>query len=129
MLLSKSEDGQTTLATIPFYGIREVRTKVVEYLLGLEVFDTDALKNRLNSESVQIHENWTKYAGELSRAASAEGFVIVGLPGRPDSTFNKNNVQLFRKSENGDITIAQSRTQMREEYRALENKIDLCPGN
>ena len=112
------------IATIPFYGIREVRTKVVEFLLGLEVFDTDALKNRLNSESVQIHEDWIKHAGELSRAASGEGFVIAGLPGRPDSKFTKDNVHLLRQSENGDITISQARTQLREEYRTLEDKID-----
>ncbi|MDN2702002.1 hypothetical protein O0881_08350 [Janthinobacterium sp. SUN100] len=112
------------IATIPFYGIREVRTKVVEYLLGLDVFDTDALKNRLNSESVKIHENWTKYASEVSRAASGEGFVVIGLPGHPDSSFNMDAVNLFRKSGDRQLTLPQYRTQLRDEYRALDEKID-----
>ena len=112
------------IATIPFYGIREVRTKVVEFLLGLEVFDTEALKNRLNSESVQIHVNWTKYVGDLTRAAASEGFTIVGLPNRPESSFNKEPVHLLRKSDDGQITLPQYRTQLRDEYRILEEKTD-----
>lgn len=112
------------IATIPFYGIREVRTKVLEFLLGLKVFDTDALKNRLNSESVQIHEDWTKNVGDLTRAATSEGFTIVGLPNRPESSFNREAVHLFRKSVDGQMTLSQYRTQLRDEYRILEEKTD-----
>jgi hypothetical protein len=112
------------IATIPFYGIREVRTKVVEFLLGLEVFDTDALKNKLNSESVQIHEDWTKYVSDLTRAAASEGFTIVGLPNRPESSFSKEPVHLLRKSGDGQVTLSQYRTELRNEYRILEVKTD-----
>ncbi|WDZ97345.1 hypothetical protein Herbaro_06025 [Herbaspirillum sp. WKF16] len=112
------------VATIPFYGIKEVRTKVVEYLLGLNVFETDALRNRLNSESVQIHEGWIKIVGELTRAANAEGFTVMSLPGRPDATFKRDPVYLEKKIGDEALTFPQYRTRLREEYRGLNQKID-----
>ena len=46
------------IANIPFFGIRDVKTRVIEYLLGLEVFDINELKNFYISESNKIISQW-----------------------------------------------------------------------
>lgn len=107
------------IATIPFYGIREARAKVVEYLLGLGVFGADALRNRLNAESVRIHESWVARVGELQRAANAEGFLVQGLAPRPDVLFEQNNIRLVKQEGEHETSLPDYRSKLRTEYREL----------
>jgi len=71
------------IATIPFYGIRDARTRVAEYVLGLGVFETISQRNKLNTEAVRIDQDWRQEADQLRREAMAAGFVLGGVPAQP----------------------------------------------
>jgi hypothetical protein len=87
------------IANIPFYGIRDARTRVAEYILGLGVFETISLRNRLNAEAVQIDQDWRQQADQLRRDASVAGFVLEGVPTQPRADFDVELLTLVRDSE------------------------------
>lgn len=46
------------LANIPFYGIRDPKTRVVEFILGLDVFEINTLRSQLAIELKSTNEAW-----------------------------------------------------------------------
>ena len=64
---SRSAGGRTTLPIFRSTALGDARTKVVEFLLGLDVFETNVARNRLNAESVEIDTDWRKVIEELRR--------------------------------------------------------------
>lgn len=112
------------IAAIPFYGIRDARTRVVEYLLGLGVFDTNAKRNRLNAESVEIDSDWRSTVDELRREANARGVLVEGVPGQPSSLFEGSVAQLKRKTGAASISLSDHVGELRVEHSALRERAE-----
>jgi hypothetical protein len=107
------------IATIPFYGIRDARTRVVEYLLGLSVFEVNAKRNQLNSKSVEIDAEWRKSFDELCNEGLALGLAIKGVPAKPTAQLDPDNVLITRLLENTSATIPEYISQLRAEHQRL----------
>lgn len=110
------------IANIPFYGIRDARARVVDFLLGLGVFETNATKNRLNSESVQIDNDWRRALGEFQREASSLGVLIEGVSAGPSALFTQNSGRIRRLYEGSTVPLGDYISQLRGEYSALNTK-------
>lgn len=93
------------IANIPFYGIRDARTRVAEYILGLGVFQTISLRNRLNVEAVAIDQDWRRIVDELRREASTLGFVLENVPPQPKVAFKTDDTRLSRPTESGSLSL------------------------
>lgn len=110
------------LAGIPFYGIREARTRVVEYLLGLDVFEAITLRAQLDKESVDIHNEWTRLVDDIQRRARDKGANVENLPARPDPLFDPS-VVLITKSERDKLALLDEHiSRLRHEYLALDQQ-------
>lgn len=107
------------IANIPFYGIRDARARVVDFLLGLGVFETNAARNRLNSESVEIDNDWRRTLGEFQREASSLGVVIEGVPAGPSALFTLNSGSIQRLYEGATVPLGVYISQLRSEYSTL----------
>lgn len=107
------------IANIPFYGIRDARARVVDFLLGLGVFETNAARNRLNSESVEIDNDWRRTLGEFQREASSLGVVIEGVPAGPSALFTQNSGSIQRLYEGAAVPLGDYISQLRSEYSTL----------
>ena len=112
------------IANIPFYGIRDARTRVVEFLLGLGVFETNALRNRLNAESVEIDADWRKVYDELRREAAPLGAVIDGVPVSPTALFEDTAASIKRLAGNSSVALPEHIVQLRAEYIALQKQAE-----
>ncbi len=112
------------IANIPFFGIRDARTRVVEYLLGLNVFETNAARNRLNAESMEIDAEWRKTVGDLQREIAARGAIIEGVPAGPSALFDRSTAQLKRMSGKFSITLADYIAALRDEYDQLRARAE-----
>lgn len=112
------------IANIPFYGIRDARTKVVEFLLGLDVFETNAARNRLNAESVEIDADWRKVYEELRREATPLGAVIDGTPSTPSSLFKEGEASVRKLAGSSSVALAEHISQLRAEYGALQRQAE-----
>src|SRR5690606_14709983 len=88
------------IASIPFFGIRDVRTRVVEFLLGLGTFETNAIRHRLNLESIEIDGDWRRTLEDLRREASPLGVELVGVSSGPTALFNSAEFRLERQLGN-----------------------------
>lgn len=110
------------IANIPFYGIRDARTRVAEYILGLGVFETIAARNRLNAEVAKIELDWRGLANDLRREAGAEGLILEGVSQQPKVTFSPEQVKLFKSSEMGDLPLGIYIGKLLTEHDALRTK-------
>lgn len=93
------------IAAIPFYGIREARTRVAEYILGLDVFETIAKRNELNAEASRIDLDWRQQAEALRRDSATYGFSVSGLPVAVQTPLSSQSVAITRPSNNGIVAL------------------------
>ena len=112
------------IANIPFYGIRDARTRVVEFLLGLGVFETDALRNRLNAESIEIDADWRKVYNELLHEATPLGAIIEGVRPSPTALFDEGAASIQRLAGSSSIGLPEHIRQLRAEYAALQQQAE-----
>lgn len=112
------------LATIPFFGIRDARTRVVEFLLGLGVFETNALRNRLNAESVEIDSDWRRAIDELRREAAPHGVALEGVASKPTPLFQPESLVLRRLNGNTGIDLSEHIRHLRHEHNVLQQRAD-----
>lgn len=110
------------LAGIPFYGIREARTRVVEYLLGLDVFEVITLRAKLDKESVDIHNEWTRLVDDIQRRARDKGAHVENLPARPDPLFDPSGVQITQPEGDKLALLDERISRLRREYLALDQQ-------
>lgn len=108
------------IANIPFYGLREPRARVAEYLLGLDVFELNAARNRLNTESIKIDSAWNEAFSDLSRAASALSLTIEGVPRKVRADFDPSGIRYLRLLNDETRGIAEYEDSLRKEYESLE---------
>lgn len=109
-------------ANIPFFGIRDARTRVVEFILGLNVFETNALRNKLDSEAVAIDQDWRRAYDELRRDAAALGVSVDGVSNKPDAIFQQERGILFKQVGTSAVSLPEYISQLRAEHVSLEVK-------
>ncbi len=112
------------IANVPFFGIRDARIRVTEFLLGLGVFERQALRAMLDADSVTIDSDWRNGYDTLRQASSTNGVVIEGLPPSPTSSFNPESVQLVKSNGNSQISLVEYVSLMRTEHATLGSKAE-----
>ncbi|AKH70562.1 hypothetical protein IMCC21906_02922 [Spongiibacter sp. IMCC21906] len=110
------------IATIPFFGIRDARTRVIEFLLNLDVFETNTERNKLNAESVEIDAEWRSTLKDLRVQAQNRGMSIVGCPAGPTVNFSGEEIAVVRAGGSPAPSLDDYMVQLREEYQALSDK-------
>lgn len=110
------------IAGIPFYRIREAKTRVVEFLLGLDVFDLNVLKSNLDVESIQIQNEWSRLVLEIQAHAAAESVSIEGLPIKPDVSFIPTDARLIKFNDIQPIHINEHVEILRAEYKEISDR-------
>lgn len=110
------------IANIPFFGIRDARIRVTEFLLGLGVFDRQAKRAALDADSVAIDSDWRKAYDTLRQAAVANGIVIEGLSSTPVSMFNPATVLLVKSDGKTKVSLLDQVSNLRAEHLELEAK-------
>ncbi|MBC3878446.1 hypothetical protein H8K38_11540 [Undibacterium sp. FT79W] len=107
------------IANIPFFGIRDARTRVVEFLLALDVFETNAERNRLNSDSVEIAVSWDSTYQELYRITSESSLSILNVPHKVSVLFETEKVVVKKRTSESEIGLPEYIGQLRTRYQQL----------
>lgn len=68
---------------MPYFGIRDAKKRVVEFLLGLDTFKNEREKNRLKSIKDAIISEWKNIFDDINRNATRESCSVSGLPIQP----------------------------------------------
>nr|WP_312988013.1 ATP-binding protein [Comamonas koreensis] len=112
------------IANIPFFGIRDARIRVTEFLLGLGVFERQAKRAALDADSMSIDSDWRKAYDILRQAANTNGIVIEGISATPVSRFDPNTVMLVKSDGKTKTTLLDRVGNLRAEHNALGEKAD-----
>lgn len=112
------------IANVPFFGIRDARIRVTEFLLGLSVFERQAQRARLDAESVTIDSDWRKAYDTLRQAATANGVVVEGLSSSATAMFDASTVRLVKSNGKTQTSLADHVSAMRAEHAALGAKAE-----
>lgn len=112
------------VASIPFFGIRDARTRIVEFLLGLSTFETNAIRHRLNAESVEIDSDWRRALGDLCGAAEPLGVELIGISSGPSALFNQTDFRLVKQLGDRTVSTSEYISQLRGEYEELDREAD-----
>jgi hypothetical protein len=112
------------IANIPFFGIRDARTRVVEFLLGLDVFETNAERNRLNSDSAEIAASWDSTYKELFSLTSEGNLNILNVPHKVSVLFESDKVFVQKRTSESEIGLPEYISQLRSKYLQLGQRAD-----
>ena len=112
------------IANIPFFGIRDARIRVTEFLLGLGVFERQAKRAALDADSIAIDSDWRKAYDTLRQATAANGIVIEGLSATPVSMFDPATVLLVKSDGKTKTTLLDQVSNLRSEHNALGAKAE-----
>jgi hypothetical protein len=110
------------ITNIPFYGIRDARTRVVEFLLNLNVFEVNALKNQLDSDSIKIANEWDKAYRELQQALLQAGAIAHGVPRNVSATFDSTDMTIRKRVETQEVNIAEYIPELQKEFTSIDER-------
>lgn len=110
------------IANIPFFGIRDARTRVVEFLLSLDVFETNSARSQLNADSVNIAASWETHYLELQRLLKDISGTMSGVPSKVSVLFDPKQTQLQKLVGVESSPLPLYITKLRADYARLSEK-------
>lgn len=112
------------IANIPFFGIRDARTRVTEFLLGLSVFERQTKRLELDADSMGIDSEWRRTFDNLRQAGAFNGVVIEGLSATPTSLLEPSAVHFVKSNGKTKTPLAEHVGQLRREHAELGTKAE-----
>ena len=113
------------LANTPFYGIRDARIRVAEFLLGLGVFDLQATRAKLDTDALAIDSDWRSAYEALRQIATANNVVLEGVSASPTSVFDANSVRLEKFDGRSHTPLAEYVNVRRSEHAELGQQAEV----
>ena len=106
-LLIEQKRGWTDyIANTPYYAIRDVRTKIVEFILGLDVFENERLKSTLMSDLTNIQSKWSEEKVKIGLLEEEQSINVIGIKRTADDMFDPQLVRITKQV--GDATFGLS---------------------
>lgn len=110
------------IANIPFYSVRDARIKVVEYLLGTDVFEQEATKAELDKESETLSNEWNGLVRKLTTQAAGLGLKLEGLSSKVSAPFEPAHIEINKIVEGKAYSIEHYITNLKGQHAKLELK-------
>lgn len=112
------------IANVPFFGIRDARIRVPEFILGLSVFERQAQRAKLDADSLRIDADWRKAFDTLRQAATANGMFVEGLSPAATSEFDVTTVRLVKSNGKTQTSLVDHVSALRAEHAELGAKAE-----
>lgn len=93
------------IANTPYYAIRDVRTKIVEFLLGLDVFENDRIKASLLSKLTEIQSYWSEEKVKIRLLEEEHSISVVGLKNTADDMFDSKLVRVTKEIDGSSVDL------------------------
>ena len=108
MFIEQKKGWSNLLSTIPNYGIKDSKTKVIEYILNLDTIENERIKIECKIEESIIKQKWKKVVDNITDLLSTEGCIIRNLYDNP-RIIDENNLKqmIILKRHNEEEIILQ----------------------
>ena len=94
-LIEQTKGWSDFFAQMPYFGIRDVKTKVIEYLLNLESLENDIKKDLFKNKRELLKKEWTENYENFTNKISHFSILLDGFTEKHTKVDNN----LIRKSE------------------------------
>jgi len=78
------------IANTPYFRVRNVKNKIIEYLLSLDVFGNDRRRNSLNTEITEINQLWAAERFKIKLIEDENKVLLSGIPRKPTVDFSQD---------------------------------------
>lgn len=116
-------------ATLPYYPIRNTNSRVLEFILNLDVFENQRRKQQLNSDKQKIHIRWNHLYIQLSKLAEKCGGILRGLEPEPIILNSFSNIFIAVPKGDKEVAITEYNEQQKQELSKLEEQQVVSVGN
>lgn len=125
-LLIEQKRGWTDyIANTPYYAIRDVRTKIVEFILGLDVFENERLKSTLMADLTDIQSKWSEEKVKIGLLEEEQSINVIGIKRTADDMFDPKLVRITKQVEDATFTLSDYIVELVRKIEAIseaENK-------
>jgi hypothetical protein len=111
------------LATMPFYGLTNKEARVVEFVLGLDVYENKQKKLKLNTSKRILEEKWTNLFKQLTRFAEKGGGKLYGFDSKPTIINDTDSISILLSKNEEQHTIPDFIDLQTKELELVENII------
>lgn len=115
-------------ATLPYYATRNVESRVVEFLLDMDVFDNEKKKQQLNTQKQQLSNRWENLYISFNKLAEKSGGILMGLDQNPTIINNLGSIYISITRDGKEITITDFNKQQKLELAQLEKQQTVTVG-
>ncbi len=105
-------------STMPYYGIKQATSRVIEFILNMDIFENQKKKTELNYREDCIKETWKTEYIRISNLARDTRYDLQGVTENP-SILDIKEVFLVKETENGVIDIESELLLLQKEYEEL----------
>ncbi len=109
------------LATLPYYAMRNTESRVVEFLLDMDVFENQKRKQQLSSYKQQITNKWNSLFFSFNKLAEKSGGVLRGLDQNPSILNSFSSIYIAIPKEDNEVAINDYNEELKGELNILEN--------
>ncbi len=109
-------------ATLPYYAMRNAESRVVEFLLNLDVFENEKSKQRLNSNKQNLLSKWHNLFFSFNRLAEKCGGTLRGLEQSPIIINSFGSIYIAIHYEDKEIPITEFNEMQKNELEILEKQ-------
>lgn len=107
-------------ATMPYYAIRQAASRIIEFILNMDIFDNQKKKTELSYKEDQLKEAWRSVYVKLINIARDTRYDLNGIGERP-SVVKLDEITLLKDTESGVVDIESEVATLKNEFATLES--------
>lgn len=115
--------------TAPIYSIRDLHQHLIEYLLKLDVFENNEIREELNYRKAKLSNNWTKIFNEFNYLADRSSSDLIGIKSEPEIINDLNSIKLLYKKGDVKIKIEDYLLELKDELLTYNKEIQTVEQN
>ena len=107
-------------ATMPYYGIKQATSRVVEFILNMDIFENQKKKQEIGYKEENLRERWRTIYVQIDSISRDTRFKLQGMTEKP-AIINVDDICLIKDSDFRSISIDQELTSLRHEYLMINS--------
>lgn len=119
MLIEQKRGWTDYIANLPYFGVRDARIKVVDFLVGTNVFEMDAKRAHLDHESLELNTSWQDLYRSITNDALKNSIKVQNLPKSPIAGFAANMVFYQKTTSQGLINLDEFKSKQIQQLQKL----------
>jgi hypothetical protein len=110
------------LATVPFLGLKNAKNRLVEFVLGLDVFDLEIKKQILNQRKQTLIDKWKNLHKQILISSEKGGVNINNLPNYPEILSYTTPIGFYMIKNEYSMSLLDYYEEEKLELSVLENQ-------